>query len=260
MLNNLILILSFTLTTFVGAIILYPLYIKLLRKLKAGKTIRSDSATWDKAVIFSKLHEHKAGTPTMWWGLFLLMMIGMVWISRISQKLWWTNYHLRNRQETYIILFWFFSMWLIWLIDDILNILNVWKVKWLNMRAKMLGLILFSWWISYWFYHVLWIDYINLAPIFSNVIHLWRWFPVLTFIATIFIVNAVNITDWLDWLAGWLNIFVLITFAVALFISQRYLATTVLWICISTLVAFMFSTSTQPKFLWEIAELLHYDD
>jgi UDP-N-acetylmuramyl pentapeptide phosphotransferase/UDP-N-acetylglucosamine-1-phosphate transferase len=199
MLNNLILILSFTLATFVGAMILYPLYIKLLKKLKAGKTIRSNTATWDKAVIFSKLHEHKAWTPTMGWGLFLLMMVVMVGLSRVSQKLWWTNYHLWNRQETYIILFWFFSMWLIGLIDDILNILNVWKVKWLNMRAKMLGLILFSGWISYWFYHVLWIDYINLAPLFPNVIHLWRWFPILTFIATIFIVNAVNITDWLDW-------------------------------------------------------------
>ena len=251
MLNNLILILSFTLVTFIGAIILYPFYIKLLRRWKAWKTIRSDSATWDKAVIFSKLHEHKAWTPTMGWGLFLLMMLVMIGISIISQKLWWTNYHLRNRQETYIILFWFFSMWLIGLIDDILNIRGVWKVKWLNMRAKMFGLILFSGWISYWFYHVLWIDYINLAPVFG-IIHLWRRFPILTFIATIFIVNAVNITDWLDGLAGWLNIFVLITFAVALFISQRYLATTVLGICISTLVAFMFFNINPAKvFMWD---------
>ena len=246
MLNNLILILSFTLATFIIAIIIYPLYIKLLKKRKAGKTIRSNTATWEKAEIFAKLHEHKAGTPTMGWWLFLLMMLVMIGISRISQKMWWTNYHLWNRQETYIILFWFFSMWLIWLIDDILNIRNVGKVKWLNMRAKMLGLILFSWWISYRFYWVLWIDYINLAPAFG-IIHLWRWFPILTFIATIFIVNAVNITDWLDWLAGWLNIFVLLTFAVALFISHRYLATTVLWICISTLVAFMFFNINPAK-------------
>jgi len=251
MLSNLILILSFTLVTFIGAMILYPFYIKLLRKWKAWKTIRSNTATWDKAVIFSKLHEHKAWTPTMGWWLFLLMMLVMVGISIISQKLWWTNYHLWNRQETYIILFWFFSMWLIWLVDDILNIMNVWKVKWLNMRAKMFGLILFSGWISYWFYHVLWIDYINLAPVFG-IIHLWRLFPILTFISTIFIVNAVNITDWLDGLAGWLNIFVLITFAVALFISQRYLATTVLGICISTLVAFMFFNINPAKvFMWD---------
>ena len=45
MLNNLILILGFTLATFVITIILYPLYIKLLKKWKAGKTIRSDAAT-----------------------------------------------------------------------------------------------------------------------------------------------------------------------------------------------------------------------
>lgn len=246
MLNNLILILSFTLATFIIAIIIYPLYIKLLKKRKAWKTIRNNTATGEKAEIFAKLHEHKAWTPTMGWGLFLLMMIVMIWISRISHKLWWTNYYLWNRQETYIILFWFFSMWLIGLIDDILNIRNVWKVKWLNMRAKMFGLILFSAWISYRFYHVLWIDYINLSPIFG-IIHLWWGFPILTFIATIFIVNAVNITDWLDWLAGWLNIFVLLTFAVALFISQRYLATTVLWICISTLVAFMFFNINPAK-------------
>ena len=251
MLNNLISILSFTLATFVITMLVYPCYIKLLKRLKAWKTIRSNTATGEKSEIFAKLHEHKAWTPTMWWGLFLLMMALMIGVSWILQKAWLTNHYLRNRQETYIILFWFFSMWLIWLIDDILNILNVWKVKWLNMRAKMFGLILFSWWISYRFYWVLWIDYINLAPLFGT-IHLWRWFPVLTFIATIFIVNAVNITDWLDWLAWWLNIFVLITFAVALFISQRYLATTVIWICIATLVAFMFFNINPAKiFMWD---------
>ena len=251
MLNNLILILSFTLATFIITISLYPIYIKLLKKRKAGKTIRSNAATWDKAIIFNKLHEHKAWTPTMGWWLFLVMMIIMIWISWILHKTWVTNYYLWNRQETYIILFWFFSMWLIWLIDDILNIHNFGKTKWLNIKAKMFGLILFSAWISYRFYRVLWIDYINFSPLFW-VVHLWRWFPIITFITTIFIVNAVNITDWLDWLAGWLNIFVLLTFAVALFISQRYLATTVLWICIATLVAFMFFNINPAKiFMWD---------
>ncbi len=246
MLGKLTLILSFTLATFIITIALYPLYIKLLKKWKAGKTIRNNTATWEKSEIFAKLHEHKAWTPTMWWWLFILMMLIMIGISFILQKCGIINYSLWNREETYIILFWFFSMWLIWLIDDILNIRNVWKVKGLNMRTKMFGLILFSAWISYWFYHVLWIDYINLSPLFW-IVHLWWWFPILTFIATIFIVNAVNITDWLDWLAGWLNIFVLLTFAVALFISQRYLATTVLWICVATLVAFMFFNINPAK-------------
>ena len=251
MIDKLILILSFTLATFIISMLIYPLYIKLLKKRKAGKTIRSNTATGEKSEIFAKLHEHKAWTPTMWWWLFLLVMAVMVWISFALQKAWIITYYLWNRQETYIILFWFFSMWLIWLVDDILNIHNVWKVKGLSMRAKMIWLILFSGWISYRFYHVLWIDYINLSPFFG-IVHLWWWFPILTFIATIFIVNAVNITDWLDWLAWWLNIFVLLTFAVALFVAQRYLATTVLWICASTLIAFMFFNINPAKvFMWD---------
>jgi len=251
MLNNLLLILTFTIATFAITILLYPLYIKLLKKRKAGKTIRSDAATWDKAVIFAKLHEHKAWTPTMWGGLFLLTMAVMVGISFLLQKTWIINHSLWDRNETYIILFGFFSMWLIWLIDDILNIHNVGKVKWLSMKRKMVWLILFSAWISYWFYRKLGIDYINLSPLFW-IVHLWWWFPILTFIATIFIVNAVNITDWLDGLAWWLNIFVLLTFAVALFVSQRYLATTVLGVCAATLVAFMFFNINPAKvFMWD---------
>jgi hypothetical protein len=45
--------------------LLYPIFIKLLKRFKAGKTIREDTVTGDKATIFSKLHKHKAGTPTM---------------------------------------------------------------------------------------------------------------------------------------------------------------------------------------------------
>ena len=251
MLKNLILILSFTLATFVIAMLIYPIYIKLLQKRKAWKTIRTNTATWEKSEIFAKLHEHKSWTPTMWWGLFLLIMALMVWISLLLQKAWIINNYLWNREETYIILFWFFSMWFIGLIDDILNIRNVWKVKWLSMRAKMIGLVLFSAWISYRFYGVLEIDYINLSPLFW-IVHLWRGFPILTFLSTIFIVNAVNVTDWLDGLAGGLNIFVLLIFAVALFISQRYLATTVLWICVATLIAFMFFNINPAKvFMWD---------
>jgi len=44
---------------------LYPIYIRILKKLKAGKTIREDTVTGEKSTIFAKLHKHKAGTPTM---------------------------------------------------------------------------------------------------------------------------------------------------------------------------------------------------
>jgi hypothetical protein len=58
-------IIIFSLFAFFISWILYPLYIKFLRKYKLGKTIREDAVTGEKSTIFSKMHEHKKGTPTM---------------------------------------------------------------------------------------------------------------------------------------------------------------------------------------------------
>jgi UDP-N-acetylmuramyl pentapeptide phosphotransferase/UDP-N-acetylglucosamine-1-phosphate transferase len=78
-----------------------------------------------------------------------------------------------------------------------LNIKNYGKIKGLSAKAKLIGMFLFSWWISYWFYVKLGIDYINFWPIAWK-IEVWILFPILTFIATVAVVNAINITDGLD--------------------------------------------------------------
>jgi UDP-N-acetylmuramyl pentapeptide phosphotransferase/UDP-N-acetylglucosamine-1-phosphate transferase len=97
-------------------------------------------------------------------GLFLIVMLAMILVSICFQKRGIITNSLRNQQETYIILFGFFSMGIIGLIDDILNIKNIGKIKGLSIRAKMIGMILFSAWISYRFYAKLGVDYINLRP------------------------------------------------------------------------------------------------
>jgi phospho-N-acetylmuramoyl-pentapeptide-transferase len=71
-------IIIFSLFAFFISWILYPLYIKILRKYKLGKTIRQDAVTGEKSKIFSKMHEHKKGTPTMGGGIFLLVMALMI--------------------------------------------------------------------------------------------------------------------------------------------------------------------------------------
>lgn len=263
MLWNLSLILSFTLTTFVISLIIYPFYIKLLKRIKAWKTIRENTATGEKSEIFAKLHWHKAWTPTMGWWLFLIIMLLMVLFSFIFQKLWRINNYLWDKKETFILLFWFFSMWIIGLIDDILNIMNFWKVKWLSAKWKTIGMICFAFFIAYRFIWRLEIDYINLQPFHESIQLGWIWFLwsidigkilffAITVFSTLFIVNAVNITDGLDWLAWWLNVFVLFLFAVALFLSGKYLACTIIWVCIATLVAFLFFNINPAKvFMWD---------
>lgn len=242
-LNNIII---FALIAFFISRILYPIYINILKKLKWGKNIREAAVTWEKSKIFSKLHEHKKGTPTMWGGIFLIVMGIMIGLSYLLQHYDLINNSLFNRQETYVILFGFFSMGLIGLVDDFLNIRGHGKVKGLSAKAKMIGMIIFSAFISRWFYNKLWVDYINLWPI-AGKISLGLFYPIITFFVTISIVNAINITDGLDGLAGGLLTIILFVLAIVLFFNQTYIAATVIGIIMAILVAFMFYNINPAK-------------
>lgn len=247
-LNN---ILMFSLVAFLLWLFLYPLYIKFLKRLKAGKTIREDTATWEKAKIFSNLHKHKAWTPTMWGGLFIVITLLMIVVSIVVQKLWWINNSLFSRQETYVLLLWFFGMWLIWVLDDILNIRWFWTKKWLSAKAKLLMMFVFAGFVSWWFYAKLWVDYVNLWP-FAWEIHLGIFYPILSFFTIISIVNAINIVDWLDGLAWWLMSIILFVLWIITFMNQTYIATTLVAIVIAILASFMFFNIFPAKiFMWD---------
>jgi len=58
-------IIVFALFAFSLARALYPLYIRFLKYIHAGKQIREASVTGEKSKIFSQMHQHKSGTPTM---------------------------------------------------------------------------------------------------------------------------------------------------------------------------------------------------
>ena len=58
-------IVLYGLFTFIVSTVLYPFYIRALRKYKAGKTIREVDVTGTQATIFHSLHGYKSGTPTM---------------------------------------------------------------------------------------------------------------------------------------------------------------------------------------------------
>lgn len=247
-LNNIIV---YSLVALLISAVLYPIYISILRKYKLWKTIRENTATGEKSQIFAEMHSHKKWTPTMWWWVFLLVMAVMILISFLLQKFGWINNTLLSRQETYILLFGFFSMWLIWFVDDLLNIKWHWAVKWLSAKSKLIWMFLFAWFISRWFYSKLGIDYINLRP-FAWEISLWIFYPILTFFLTIAIVNAINITDGLDGLAGgWMTI-ILFILAIVTFFNKTYIATTVIGIVIAILIAFMFFNINPAKiFMWD---------
>jgi phospho-N-acetylmuramoyl-pentapeptide-transferase len=231
-------IIIYGLGAFFLALAMYPVYIMLLKKWNVGKTIREETVTGEKATIFVDLHKHKTGTPNLWGGMFLIIMAIMIGLSLILQYYDIINNSLISRQETYIILFGFFSMGVLGLIDDYLNVKWHGAIKWLSAKAKLIGMFLIAGFISRFFYSRLGIDYINLRPI-AGKIDLGILYPIITFFITISIVNAINITDWLDGLAGWLMAIILLTMAIATFFYQTYIATTVLVILIAVLLAFL---------------------
>jgi phospho-N-acetylmuramoyl-pentapeptide-transferase len=221
-------IIIYTLVAFGLSYIFYPGYIRLLQRFKANKTLRIDAASWGKAEIFNKLHAHKAWTPTMGWWMFLLITALLVLVSFVLQHFWYISNSLVTRQETYILLFSFFGMGIWGLIDD-----------WLNIKVKLLWMVALAAWVSYWFYAKLWVDYIQLRPLFDGKLTIWLLYPVITFFLTLAIVNAINITDGLDGLAGWMMIILLWVMSVITFIYWWYLATTLLGIITWTLLAFL---------------------
>ncbi|MCX6822804.1 MAG: hypothetical protein NTX91_02285 [candidate division SR1 bacterium] len=239
-------IIIFALVAFFLSWIIYPLYIKLLHKYKLGKTIREDSATGEKSVIFSQMHEHKKGTPTMGGGIFLLVVGLMIGASYVLKHYGFVNNTLVTRQETYVLLFGFFSMGLIGLVDDILNIKGHGKVKGLSAKTKLIGMFIFAAFISRRFYSKLGVDYINFWPFGGNV-SLGILYPIITFFLTISIVNAINITDGLDGLAGGLMMIILFVLAVITFFNGTFIATTVIAIIMAILIAFMFYNINPAK-------------
>ena len=251
MLQKLSHILIFALIAFFLAIALYPFYIKLLRRIKAGKQIREDTMTGEKAEIFAKMHAHKSWTPTMGAGLFLIIMAIMIGLASWMQHKWRINNSLLTREETYILLFGFFGMGLLGLVDDIFNIKGKWKIKGLSAKAKLAGMFVFAAFIARRFYAKLDVSYINFRPIWGKV-YLWLFAPVITFVVTIGVVNAINITDGLDGLAGGLMAIILFVLGIVTFMMQTYIATTVIAIVVACLTAFLrFNINPAKVFMWD---------
>ncbi len=188
----------------------------------------------------------------MWGGMFLLITALLVGISYFLQWQGYINNTLVAREETYILLFAFFGMGIWGLVDDWLNIKGKGKARWLSAWLKLAWMIALAGWISYWFYAKLHIDYVQLRPFFSQPISLGILYPILTFILTLAIVNAINITDGLDGLAGGMMIIILGVMAVVTFTYQRYLATALLGIISGVLLAFLlFNISPAKVFMWD---------
>ena len=261
--SNLILVFSFGLATFLLWFYLTPYYIDFLVQQKLWKQIREE-ATMGKAIEFLKLHKKKSWTPTMWGWVIIITIFVMVIFSVIIQQLWLTSNSLFNRSETYLSLFTLFTVGSLWAIDDYMNIKWIWAKKWMSALVKMSWLILFASVWALWFYFNLgWneVDTLGnfvkwIANPYWESLKIWIYFIPLFILVIIASANSVNITDWLDWLAGGLLLFSYWVYAYICYDQWLFLLATLCLTIIWALIAFLWYNVKPAQFyMWDVWSL-----
>lgn len=261
--SHLIPIFSFSIVTFIFWILIIPYYIELLKKYKLGKQIREEATIW-KATEFAKLHKEKTWTPTMWGGIILLIVFFMVIISVIAQKTGYINNSLFNQRETYLTLFTLFTVWVLGAIDDFMNIRWIGRTKWLSAKFKMFWLTVFALIWASWFYYKLGWNVVDEMWNFIKTIQIpfWRDLELGMYFIPLFVfiilasANSVNLTDWLDGLAGWLLLMSYSVYAYITYDQSLYLLSTLCVTIIWALIAFLWFNVKPAKFyMWDVWSL-----
>lgn len=197
---NLLLIFGYGLVSFLIAVLLFPYFIRFVQQYKLTQKIRTEDMSGKAAKLFSKLHAHKAGTPTMGGVVIVASVLITVVVSRIMAYFGLVDHSLLNRGETYLPLFTLLAVGGLGMIDDYLNITEKSAQKGLSARVKMWTLLAFAVLGALWFVFRLEWSILHIPAVGDFDIGLW-YFPLFIFIV-VGVSNSVNLTDGLDGLAG----------------------------------------------------------
>jgi phospho-N-acetylmuramoyl-pentapeptide-transferase len=226
-----------------------PLLTNVLYKYKLGKNIRSDGS---HAPIFSKMHKHKQGTPTMGGMLIwvttlaaavICAILPVLFPSLIPQQL-----NFITREETLLPLGALVASALVGLADDLIDILRADKGKGgMPMRIRFSIYSALSIAVAYWFVFKLDWTFVHI-PLTGNIelsagLALALFFFVI--VATAF---SVNETDGLDGLAGGVLLSAFLSFAAVAFLQERYELGVLCAVIAGALLAFLWFNIHPARF------------
>ena len=223
--------------SFLIAILFFPWFIDQVKKYKLTQKIREEGLSGGAAKLFSKLHLHKSGTPTMGGVVIIGSILGTVILSRFLSFTGFIDSSLLNRGETYLPVFTLAAVGVLGMVDDYLNIKETSKHKGLSARVKMWTLMTFAFLAAVWFTFKLGYSSIHI-PLFGDFeIGLW-YFPLFMFIL-VGTSNAVNLTDGLDGLAGGLLAIAFGVFGVIAYMADMPLLAGFCVVVLAALIGFL---------------------
>jgi phospho-N-acetylmuramoyl-pentapeptide-transferase len=240
-------ILTLTSVAFIFALFVTPLLTKVLYKYKLGKQIRNDGST----PLFSAMHSHKAGTPTMGgilvWGTSAIL-ISVFWI--LDRAFGFSNLHFLNfltRKETLLPIGAFLGASLVGLLDDWLDVRQRGhKGRGLRFRFKIWLYAFVAIIGAYWFYFKLGFESIHVP--FAGSLHLgWLFIPffILIVVGTSF---AVNQTDGLDGLAAGVLLIAFTAFEIIAFTQGKENLASLIGVIAGSLLAFLWFNVNPARF------------
>lgn len=235
--QNLVSIFGYSFFTALLAVLVFPSFILFLKQYKLTQKIRKDGLSGGAAKLFSALHAHKSGTPTMGGAVIIFAILATVVLSRVLAYFGFVEHSLLNRGETYLPILTLFGVGFLGLLDDYLNITERSAQKGLSAKVKFWSLLGFACVVGLWFVLKLEWSILHVPGVGDFDIGYW-YFPLFVFII-VGVSNSVNLTDGLDGLAGGLLAIAYGIFAVIAYFYGLPILATFCAIVVASLVAFL---------------------
>lgn len=233
---------------FIFTIAWTPLLTHFLYKYKLSKKIRDNGQT----PIFTKMHAHKVGTPTMGglliWVTVLIFSLLFFYLAKILPFDIFKSLNFLSRSETLLPLGALVATALVGLFDDWLDIRGrgILGGGGLTIRHRLLIYTAIAFVGAWWFYFKL--DWTVLhIPFLGNFEIGWWYIPFFIFIivGTSFSVNEI---DGLDGLAGGTLLIAYAAFGVIAFVMGRYDLAAFCGVIIGALLAFLWFNIMPARF------------
>lgn len=243
---NVIKILFLSAAAFVFTIAWTPALTHFLFKYKIGKQIRNNGLT----PVFSKLHQHKSGTPTMGgvliWMTTLIFILFFYYAAKLLPDL--GNFNFLSRGETLLPLGVLVATALVGLFDDWLDARGkgAFAGGGLGVKYRLAIYTLIALVGAWWFYFKLDWDIFHI-PFVGDIQIGWPYILIFVFVivATAF---SVNETDGLDGLAGGALLTSFAAYGVIAFAEQKYDLAVFCGVIAGALLAFLWFNINPARF------------
>ncbi|MYE38430.1 MAG: hypothetical protein F4X82_02855 [Candidatus Spechtbacteria bacterium SB0662_bin_43] len=246
-------VIAFLSLSFIIALFLTFSVLRILKKYRIEKRIRKDGST----PIYTDLHKHKEGTPTMGgvviWGTVLFLTAIFTIVGRLFPEVIITissvdiplrDLDFLSRKDTYVPLGALFAAAFIGIADDVLDSFH--SKGGMSVQRRLTLYTIIAAIVAWWFTFKLEFDTVAVPFVGDVFIGLWYFpFVILVIVATSF---SVNETDGLDGLAGGIVGTSFISLGVIAFIQERFDLTVLIAVIVGALLAFVWFNVPPAKF------------